>query len=89
MGGRGVRGGEGGSRRGIARAGHPPEVSPSSLACGVNAYLVCKTELKAHALADAFALAIEKEYLRDKALLELAGGEEAAAPTRQEWERGA
>jgi len=39
--------------------------------------------------ADAFALAIEKEYLRDKALLELAAGEEAAAPTRQEWERGA
>ena len=83
MGGRAVRGGEGVSRRGIARAGHPPEVSPSSLAC-----LVCKTELKARALADAFALAIEKEYLRDKALLELAGGEEAA-PTRQEWERGA
>ena len=45
--------------------------------------------LRLASCADAFALAIEKEYLRDKALLELAAGEEAAVPTRQEWERGA
>eukprot|EP01045_Picozoa_sp_COSAG04_P005679 COSAG04_NODE_267_length_18528_cov_60.607141_6_plen_83_part_00 len=82
-----MRGGEGGSRRGIARAGHPPEVSRPFISSVRSQMLDARLRLAL--CADAFALAIEKEYLRDKALLELTGGEEAAAPTRQEWERGA
>ena len=86
MGGRAVRGGEGGSRRGIARAGHPPE---GSLFISSVWSQMLDAKLRLALCADAFALAIEKEYLRDKALLEVAAGEEAAVPTRQEWERGA